>query len=922
MSFRQKMAYNETMSKLENLTRAGATVTHNPDSGSVVFTLTESSSNLGPVTQQPVIPGAGAQYRLLVDQRTGKVVGAPTVNPAINSAPAQIRLQSPASRGRGAGVRMPGRGGMTTLSLGRRGQSPAPVASMTPGKSPQVVDLTSYQTTDSPGQAGTLKKTFPALSVTAKPQKTVGPQFKRSELDGRVKKLLVDGPAKFTEWLISQGLVKTEHYQEVMGVQKKLKLGMHSDSKKFPHSGGYVWILEGQSKYTSVFSGSLFDPASEASAPTPTICLKLLYHWSCQTNLANVGNWVKVPNKKINQFYSMMRAVCVAAVQDEVTGLGGSRSNAVEVGVISLGTTTADGQRREVRVEVLGVMDRVTKQIRLRATEPIPGATQQERFTKIFEMLPTWVHPSSQIVTDFSVDKETLHKVGFKNVQLCSLNTDRSAQSTGNWAIMDYLKKVVPKMYQNNLSALSVQDIQQFLDELTFRELFGHYPLACFDGIIQRISTQTAMCATKSQLMGDTVTEFLTKVSENPFKDWRYSDRHTDLRVPITPGPRGAAPAIYKSPSPASNKRAGSEESDETFMKRMKASGKEMIPMESFYYATLPGDTGVQATEFKADMAFKCPITRKTFMNNIQFMKFLHLQVDTQRETAIDIADLSQCNFCYKDFDSETKVQAHQDTECVYAYKRGKQYVDRITNTVFSIQSQLIQHMMKTHVKYEMPYSCQVCGYRSSFHHDVIEHFQLQHDRTDKLLCPKSLRVFSLYTSQGYNPAAATAYLQHIQKMEDLKGKASLKCKKSVLRFSEDKHLRAHLADDFSSYKEFDDVEPFQYLAGDEPVMIPSPEEKTMRLAIRNLANIMPQQSSFAAQNLEDLVKIQIFNISARTNFQAIYDAAGDRCLECGRSMTSGGHYAAYLCCTKCRFSTCCAAAMAKHQKYFCSGKN
>ena len=851
------------MNKLETLTSAGATVASNSD-GSVLFTLTESSSNLGQVTQKPVIPGAGAQYRLLVDQRTGKVVGsvgntpAPVSTPAINTAPTQIRLQSPAYRGRGAGVRMPVRGGgMTSITPGRRGQSPAAVSSITPGKSMQVVDLTNHQSIDPPGQAGALKKTFPALSVTAKSQKTVSPaQSKRSELDGRVKKLLVDGPAKFTEWLISQGLVKTEQYEEVMGVQKKLKLGMHSDSSKFPHSGGYVWILEGQSKYTSVFSGSLFDPSSEASAPTPTICLKLLYHWCCQTSIANVGNWVKVQNKKINDFYAMMRAVCVAAVQDEITGLGGSRNNAVEVGVISLGTTTADGQRREVRVEVLGVLDRVTKQIRLRATEPIPGATQQERFTKIFEMLPTWVHPGSQIITDFSVDKDILFKVGFKNVQMCSLNSDRSGQSNGNWAIMDYLKKVVPKMYQNTLSSLSTEVIQQFLDELTFREMFGHYPLACFDAIIQRISTQTAMCATKPHLTGESVTEFLIKVAQNPFKDWRYSDRHTDIRVPITPSSRGASPVIYKSPSPASNKRTGSEESDETFMKRMKASGKEMVPMESYFYATLPGDTGVQATEFKADMAFKCPITRKTFMNNIQFMKFLHLQVDTQRETAIDIADLSQCNYCYKDFDSDAKVQSHQDTECVYAHKRSAEYVDRITNTVFSTKGQLIQHMMKNHVKYEMPYSCQVCGFRSSFHHDVIEHFQLEHDRTDKLLCPKSLRVFSLYTSQGYNPANVTAYLQHLQKMEDLKGKSSLKCKKSVLRFSEEKHLRAHLADDFSSYKDFDDVEPFQLMASDESVMIPRPEEKTMRPAIRNLANFMPLQSSFAAQNLEDLVKL------------------------------------------------------------------
>ena len=41
-----------------------------------------------------------------------------------------------------------------------------------------------------------------------------------------------------------------------------------------------------------------------------------------------------------------------------------------------LNTTTADGKKREVRVEVLGVLDRKTKQFGLRATAPIPGASQ------------------------------------------------------------------------------------------------------------------------------------------------------------------------------------------------------------------------------------------------------------------------------------------------------------------------------------------------------------------------------------------------------------------------------------------------------------------------------------------------------------------------------------------------------------------
>jgi hypothetical protein len=34
--------------------------------------------------------------------------------------------------------------------------------------------------------------------------------------------------------------------------------------------------------------------------------------------------------------------------------------------------------------------------------------------------------------------------------------------------------------------------IQQFLDELTFRESFGLYPLLCFESLIQRLATQVS----------------------------------------------------------------------------------------------------------------------------------------------------------------------------------------------------------------------------------------------------------------------------------------------------------------------------------------------------------------------------------------------------------------------------------------------
>ena len=41
------------------------------------------------------------------------------------------------------------------------------------------------------------------------------------------------------------------------------------------------------------------------------------------------------------------------------------------------------------------------------------------------------------------------------------------------------------------------------------------------------------------------------------------------------------------------------------------------VDLESYYYGIIEGDIGVLMTEFKADMAFKCHLCKKVFMNNI-----------------------------------------------------------------------------------------------------------------------------------------------------------------------------------------------------------------------------------------------------------------------------------------------------------------
>merc|ERR1712029_1228266 len=57
-----------------------------------------------------------------------------------------------------------------------------------------------------------------------------------------------------------------------------------------------------------------------------------------------------------------------------------------------------------------------------------------------------------------------------------------------------------------------------------------------------------------------------------------------------------------------------------------------------------------------------------------------------------------------------------------------------------------------------------------------------------------------------------------------------------------------------------------------------------------------------AAQNLEDV---------------AFYDIDAEDCGECGRKLSILGHYNAYLCCTKCRYSFCCSKAMSVHVGLF-----
>jgi hypothetical protein len=483
--------FTEQMTKLENLASRGARITAQGD-GSIVFRNTDTSTTtmsgnnptrMSNMPQQPSMTMAGSKptnnYRLLMDPRTGRILGTingtgsmpanvpPGASTLIRApAPPSVRLQAPTMN------RMP-LPVMPNPRLVPAPPRPHPVSTavrlQSSVKPAQVVDLTRSSTAAvgaSNAIANQTKSKFPALMVHPKPQDSTANQ-RRPELDQKVKSLLVLPPAKLTEWLIQQGLVpqeQTEHGQ-------KLKLGMYSDSKKFPNSGGYVWLSDdSRAKYVSVFKGSLF----ETIIQPPNVLIKLIYHWTCQTSLNNVMTWVKVDHVTVDTFFRHMRCICIATVQEEVVNLGGD-DKPVELGVISLGTTTTDGNRREVKVEVLGVLDRSTGKMRLRATEPIGGASQAERFARIFRPLPTWIRRDSRIIADFSVDRERLINMGYTNVFQCSAGANAKRADNTNATIMEYLKKVVPRMFQVSQPApyaLQSLDRSQQNICISFIELF------------------------------------------------------------------------------------------------------------------------------------------------------------------------------------------------------------------------------------------------------------------------------------------------------------------------------------------------------------------------------------------------------------------------------------------------------------------
>ncbi|XP_046398334.1 uncharacterized protein LOC124165096 isoform X2 [Ischnura elegans] len=819
-------------------------------------------------------------------------------------------------------------------------------------------------------------KLFPSLLVTLKPclqskEFTTSVCTKlRSELDKELKKVLLLFPSELTEWLIQQGLIRAEQkchtHLDSLFQPIPFKLGIYSDSSKFPNSGGYVWVSDccGQ-RHLSVFSGSLF----EGVPHTPKTMLKLIYHWACQTSPTNIAQWVQVDMNYIKSFNASMRAVCTCVVHEKLKALGGWQRE-VEVAIMTLGTSTNDGKLKQVKVEILGVLDKEKNLVRLLAVEPTKKTSNtppslKRDYNQILGPLMSWVDKKSIIVTDLSIDQSCLNELGFMNVR----QTSPAAPSGRNLKIVEYLSTSIPRSFQNVLPMLNRVTIQQFLDEISWREKFGPSPMQAFKNLVTHIAELTKL------ELDHTMMALLNKISNDPFQNWEYKNLCKKPVVLPTPSPMvNVLPIPNPEPSDApvsmidrlpqsirqvdtppplkkGRKRLADPEAPTAAPAPVEAPKKprQQTVLQEYYYGRIKGRSKEELEKEEAELRaaagandpveFQCCVCRRTFHNNLLFMR--HLMKHTQNKGNVDPADDTPvCNYCLRTFVTPYILESH--VKDAHIVKKG-QLACRICNIEFFSSSKLIEHMHALHVELELPYSCKVCGYRSSMHRDVVDHFHELHDGSRKLQCPFCLQVVTLSGRGKLAVHNVFLFFQHIQK--HVAQSPSNKCDKCILRFATKGNVLEHLARDHGSCKGKPGLTRLQFKG--ESIVMPVPDPAptpaplpSPALHRKPVVDLVAPGTSVAPTSRPSLPVAAGPNGKGKgqaakgkyptMDFSPLFGLPQEeikikkydlgtvlRCYECKEDIYQEKHFMTNMTCLQCRFSTCCVKALQMHADEF-----
>lgn len=155
------------------------------------------------------------------------------------------------------------------------------------------------------------------------------------------------------------------------------------------------------------------------------------------------------------------------------------------------------------------------------------------------------------------------------------------------------------------------------------------------------------------------------------------------------------------------------------------------------------------------------------------------------------------CNICKKTFEAPFKIWEHLREKHNTSHPLICQICNYYTN---GNSTNLRKHMLESHKFPEMPYSCKLCGFRSSFFNDVLEHFETRHAESSYLLCKICLKTIDTsndYTSRFLN---MDKFLRHLLNHHS---RTDFKCHLCRLSFYREDDRKKHVEEDHRKFINF-----------------------------------------------------------------------------------------------------------------------
>ncbi|XP_013782169.2 uncharacterized protein LOC106466429 [Limulus polyphemus] len=409
--------------------------------------------------------------------------------------------------------------------------------------------------------------------------------------------------------------------------------------------------------------------------------LKLTYHWAVQSDVKGILSEVGIDVYMARSVWRTLQEVCARALVLKSKKLGGP-GTMVEVSFAYMG-----------RFSILGAYDRGSGRVRMKAISSSMGWST----SVCVKSLEPWLLPNSVIVSS-EVKMKEITRSGHKFLLAPGVTSPPEGE-LGVSKIKNYLQVQLSDMFgQFIVAQLKLDTVQGYLDEIQWRERFGTTPSNAFWNIIDDIGEQSGR---KTSSIGfphqqkQLPEKVITMIGQK--NDLKYQ---RDVRGQIK---RPAESVVLNAPP---QKKAKSE--------------TVSVALVEYYYAKKEGNVEVIAKESKVSTQFKCHICKKMLDNNIKAMKHISGHIENTRQRSPDLSDLTQCKYCFRDFETPYSMQCHIEA----VHMKMDTLACGICNQAFSSEVTLIAHMKTMHVECEMPYLCNVCGFRCSMHQQVLEHFQ------------------------------------------------------------------------------------------------------------------------------------------------------------------------------------------------------